>query len=207
MNAPRDDAEFQRIVQTSGFGQEPTPGFYDPNPYGPPAVAPQAKPGLTNRGKVALSVGAVVLAGGALIGYQSHTETIAKNETRTKELEIQAQLLRIEELKVMSKANESTQTSKNAEEKTRQASVDSCIDTDKAMVGKGFGSPSYRDVIDNCLARYTSTASGLDMKPAGTATATPPTGGGVNNGFLIAGAALIGGVLWVAKRGSRPATA
>ncbi|MFC9736083.1 hypothetical protein ACFWG5_34440 [Streptomyces hydrogenans] len=209
MNAPRDEAEFERMMQHNGFGEPPAPPHWDPHPYGPPAVGPQAKPGLTGRGKVALSVGAVVLAGGALIGYQSHTETIAENEARTKELEIQAQLLRIEELKVMSKANESTQNSKKADEKTRQASVDSCIDTDKAMVGKGFGSPSYRDVIDNCLARYTSTASGLDMTPAGTATATAPDAGDgqVNSGFLIAGAALVGGVLWAAKRGSRPTTA
>ncbi|MFF6903435.1 hypothetical protein [Streptomyces hydrogenans] len=209
MNAP-DDAEFGRMMQQSGFGTEPTPGYYDPHPYGPPAhhptgTIPQAKPGLTTRGKVALGVVGVALAGGALIGYQSHTETVAENQARTKELEIQAQLLRIEEIKALNTANESTKNSRQAEERTRQASVDSCVNEDKSLVGKGFGSPSYRDVIDNCLARYTPTTSDLDLKPAGSATAAPAAGGGqVNSGFLIGGAVLIGGVLWAAKRGTRP---
>lgn len=206
MNAPHDP-EFDSMMAANGYGQEPTPGFYDPHPYGPPTGAPQAKPGLTTRGKVVLGGVAVVLAGGAFIGYQSHTATVAENETRAKELEIQAQLLRIEELKVMSETNKAAQNSQKAEEKTRQASVDSCIDTDKALVGQGFGSPSYRDVIDNCMARYTTPASGLDMKPAASATAPEPTGGGVNNGFLIAGGALVIGVIWATKRGSRPTTA
>ncbi|MFH8581583.1 hypothetical protein ACH4EF_37135, partial [Streptomyces zaomyceticus] len=126
MNAPDDNAEFNRMMQNSGFGQDPAPryhdgygqaptsyGFHDPHPYGPPApIAPatfqQAKPGLTKRGKVALSVGAVALVGGALIGYQSHTATVAENENRAKEMEIQAQLLRIEELKELNRSSEIT---------------------------------------------------------------------------------------------------
>ncbi|MFB7867339.1 hypothetical protein [Streptomyces sp. NPDC056069] len=209
MNTP-DDAEFTRMMQRQGFGEEPAPGFYDPHPYGPPPAAapayPQAKPGLTTRGKVALGVGAAVIAGGALIGYQSHTESVAASEAKAKELDVQAQLLRIEELKEMNRANEAARKSQNADEKTRQVSVDSCINKDKQLVGKGFGSPSYRDVIDNCLTQYgtkdtkfETAASASQLGPQASAS------GGDNgiNGFLVLG---IGAVAIIAGGAARRAT-
>lgn len=229
MNAPRDDAEFHRMMQESGFGQDPAPryhdgygqtptsyGFHDPHPYGPPApTAPgtfqQAKPGLTKRGKVALSVGAVVLAGGAFMSYQSHTAEVAANEARAKEMDIQAQLLRIEEMKEINRANETKENSNKTLEKTRQASVDSCVKTDKEMVGKGMGSPSYREVIDNCLTRYSAqqNTTRFDTASASSTLTNAPTdtGGGEGlNGFLVLGigaAAVL--AFGAAKRGTKPA--
>ncbi|MFJ9810686.1 hypothetical protein ACIRTB_20905 [Streptomyces sp. NPDC101158] len=194
MHTP-EDAEFDRMMRHQGFGEEPAPGFHDPHPYGPPPAAapafPQAKPGLTARGKVALGVGAAVLAGGALIGYQSHTESVAAAEAKAKELDVQAQLLRIEELKEMNRANEAARKSQNADEKTRQVSVDSCINKDKQLVGKGFGSPSYRDVIDNCLTRY-GTKGDTKFETAASASQVTPQAStsGANsglNGFLVLG--------------------
>lgn len=226
MNAPDDNAEFNRMMQNSGFGQDPAPryhdgygqaptsyGFHDPHPYGPPApTAPaafqQAKPGLTKRGKVALSVGAVALAGGALIGYQSHTATVAENENRAKEMEIQAQLLRIEELKELNRSSEITRNSRNTEEKTRQASVDSCVNTNRGLIGKGLGAPSLGDIVENCQDQYTSPASGLDMQAAGSATATPQASGeGINSGLLLGGGVLAVVLVIAAKRGTRTGNA
>ena len=230
MHAPRDNDEFARMMQNNGFGQTPepshwdgyntapTPSGYDPNPYGPPAAhhaaagSPQVKPGLTPRGKVALSVGAVVLVGGAFIGYQSHTATVAENANRAKEMEIQAQLLRIEEMKEINRANAKKETANTTQEKTRQASVDSCITTDKAMVGKGMGSPSYREVIDNCLARYSPQQNSTRFDTAAATTPLSSTATGANegglSGFLVLGigaAAVL--AFGAAKRGSRPTDA
>ncbi|MFI0929702.1 hypothetical protein ACH4TP_38125 [Streptomyces sp. NPDC021012] len=234
MHAPRDNEEFERMMQNSGFGQTPepshwdgyntptTPAGYDPNPYGPPTNHPtgaftQAKPGLTKRGKVGLTAVAVVLVGGAYIGYQSHTATVAENQAHAKEMEIQAQLLRIEELKELNRANETKRNSLSTEEKTRQASVDSCVKTDKEMVGKGFGSPSYREVIDNCLAQYggEKNTTRFDTAAASTPITTTATGGtaagggeeGVS-GFLVLGIGAFAVLAFgAAKRGTRSDTA
>lgn len=226
MNAPDNNAEFNRMMQESGFGQDPAPryhngygqdptsyGFHDPHPYGPPApIAPatfqQAKPGLTKRGKVALSVGAVVIAGGALIGYQSHTATVAENANRAKEMEIQAQLLRIEELKELNRSNETKEKSNTLQEKTRQASVDSCVETGKGLVGKGMGSPSYREVIDNCLTRYSAQSSTrFDTAAASSPLSSTATGNSEEglNGFLVLGIGAAAALAFgAAKRGTRP---
>uniref|UniRef100_UPI003F49627C hypothetical protein n=1 Tax=Streptomyces sp. CA-141956 TaxID=3240051 RepID=UPI003F49627C len=194
MNTP-DDAEFTRMMQRQGFGEEPAPGFYDPHPYGPPPTAapayPEAKPGLTARGKVALGVGAAVIAGGALIGYQSHTATVAANQAKAKELDVQAQLLRIEELKEMNRANEAARKSRNADEKTRQVSVDSCINKDKALIGKGFGSPSYRDVIDNCLTQY-GTKGDTKFETAASASQLTPQASANGDEGGISGVLVLG---------------
>ncbi|MFD7980209.1 hypothetical protein [Streptomyces sp. NPDC059071] len=208
MNTP-DDAEFARMMQHNGFGQEPAPSFYDPHPYGPPqpapAAYPQVKPGLTPRGKVALSLGAAVLAGGALIGYQSHTASVAANEAKAKEMELQAQLLRIEELKELNRAQETARKSESAEEKTRQVAVDSCVNKDKGMVGKGFGSPSYREVIDNCLTQYAASKdTKFQTAAASSPTASQASGGEINGGFLLGGGVLVAFVVYAAKRGTRP---
>ena len=225
MSTPSHD-EFERMMQRQGFGEEPAPsyhngyghgpavnstaGYYDPNPYGPPAPTTppafqQAKPGLTKRGKVALSVSAAVLAGGALIGYQSHTTTVAENENRAKELDLRAQLLRIEEMKELNRVNESARSSRATSEETRQVSVDSCVDTNRNLIGKGLGAPSLGEIVADCQAQYTSPASGLDMKTVGSTTASPQASDGeINDGFLLAGGALVVFLLVAARRGTRP---
>ncbi|MFC7794614.1 hypothetical protein [Streptomyces cinereoruber] len=214
------DPEFDRIVQ---HGYDPH-AAYDPTPYGPPAptptthagVNPQVKPGMTKRGKVALTVATGVLAGGAFLAYQSHTASVAADQAHAKELELQAQLLRIEELKEINRANETAKNSRKAEEKTRQVSVDSCIDQDKDLVGKGMGSPSYRDVIDNCLTRYgaPNTTTGTARFDAAAAsnplTNTTANGAGEDglNGFVVLGfGALAALAVGAAKRGTRPTSA
>ncbi|MFD3337412.1 hypothetical protein ACFWV1_32995 [Streptomyces sp. NPDC058700] len=222
MSTPSPD-EFDRITQgfhipAQGYCQGPatrTAGMYDPNPYGPPtppmtpaAAYGKAKPGLTKRGKAVLSVGATVLAGGALIGYQSHTETVAENQARAKEMEAQAQLLRIEELKEINRANEINRNSRSTQEKTRQASIDSCVNTNRELIGKDFRSPSLGDIVETCQTQYTSPASGLDMQTAGSATTgTQASAGEVNTGLLLGGGALALILVIAAKRGTRPTTA
>ncbi|MFC8953713.1 hypothetical protein ACFT8P_13935 [Streptomyces sp. NPDC057101] len=214
MSTPSPD-EFDRITQGFHAPAATTAGMYDPNPYGPPAPTmppatayAQAKPGLTKRGKVALSVGAAVLAGGALMGYQSHTASVAENQALAKELELKAQLLRIEELKEINRASELTRNSRSTQEKIRQASIDSCVNTNRELIGKDFRSPSLGDIVENCQAQYTSPASGLDMQTASSATtATQPSGGEANTGLLLGGGALALVLVIAAKRGTRTTNA
>ncbi|MFB7398270.1 hypothetical protein [Streptomyces sp. NPDC056191] len=215
MNAPDDNAEFSRMMQESGFGQNPAPRYqdgcghpgttasmHDPHPNG---TFQQVKPGLTTRGKVALCVGAVVLAGCALIGCQSHATTVAENANRAKEMELQAQLLRIEELKELNRSNEITRKSRSTEEKTRQASVDSCVNTNRSLIGKDYRSPSLSDIVEDCQAQYTSPASGMDMQSAGSSTTGAQTAGGeVNSGLLLGGGVLAIVLVIAVKRGTRP---
>ncbi|MFE5828979.1 hypothetical protein ACFQ8W_01700 [Streptomyces sp. NPDC056508] len=218
MNTP--DPEFDRIVQ---HGYDPHLA-YDPNPYGPPAhtatpahagVNSQVKPGMTKRGKTALTAVGVVLVGGVFLGYQSHTATVAADQAHAKELELQAQLLRIEELKEINRANENAKKTAKADEKTRQVSVDSCIDQEKNLVGKGMGSPSYREVIDNCLTRYgaqntTGTARFDNAAASNPLTSTTAAGAGEEglNGFVVLGVGALAVLAFgAAKRGTRPTSA
>ncbi|MFH8582588.1 hypothetical protein ACH4EF_42455, partial [Streptomyces zaomyceticus] len=132
----------------------------------------------------------------------------AENENRAKEMEIQAQLLRIEELKELNRSSEITRNSHNAEEKTRQASVDSCVNTNRNLIGKDFRSPSLGEIVEDCQAQYTNPASGLDMQAAGSATASPQASSGeINTGLLLGGGALALVLVIAAKRGSRPTNA
>ena len=77
-------SEFENIVNTETWG-----------PYGSPAPAP-VKTGLTKRGKVALSVGAVVLAGGGMLTWQHYDAESTANQVKAQELSIQQQQLELE---------------------------------------------------------------------------------------------------------------
>ncbi|MEU5976341.1 hypothetical protein [Streptomyces sp. NPDC047315] len=177
---------------------------FDPHPYGPPET-PAGKPGLTKRGKVAVGLGAAVLAGGGLMGYQSYAAQQQEATALAKEVELREKALRLEELKELNRANEKQNTAQQVSDKARQALVDSCVNTNKGAIGKGFGSPSYGDVVEDCQAQYPRASSAADMAPASAATTSSdrPASGGVNSGFVIGAAALAVGVLVVAKRGTR----
>ncbi|MFH8581716.1 hypothetical protein ACH4EF_37800, partial [Streptomyces zaomyceticus] len=127
---------------------------------------------------------------------------------RAKEMEIQAQLLRIEELKELNRSSEITRNSRNTEEKTRQASVDSCVNTNRNLIGKDFRSPTLGEIVEDCQAQYTSPASGLGMQAAGSATASPQASSGeINTGLLLGGGVLAVVLVIAAKRGTRTGNA
>ncbi|QGZ53348.1 hypothetical protein GPZ77_34525 (plasmid) [Streptomyces sp. QHH-9511] len=210
MSTPGPD-EFDQIIKgfdTPPPSYAPTSAAYDPNPYGVP-VQP-VKPGLTKRGKAALGIGVAVLAGGSLIGYQSYSAQAAEDAAIAKELELKTQALRLEELKEINRANEIGRKSQTSAETARQASIDSCVNSNKGLVGKGFGSPTYRQVIDDCQAQYggaTNLATDLQTASSTTATNTGTDGGSANGGALLGVGALGLLLLWGARKGAKPSPA
>jgi hypothetical protein len=183
------DDEFDRIVN-----QE----FTDPTPYGAPAHP--NKTGLTKRGKVGIAIGVTVIAGGSLIGYQMHQS----NEVKAQEIALQAQALELEKLKELNRATEVDRKEQTTFDKTRQASIDKCVNSKEDKVGKGFGSPTYKEIVDVCQAQYTGGTSGDDMQAASSSSdANSSGGGGVNQGVLIGGGALVLFLVAAAKKGAK----
>jgi hypothetical protein len=197
----RDDNEFDRLMREE-FNTDPQPGYTDPHPYGAPAQP--VKAGLTKRGKAALAIGTTVIAGGALIGYQAYSADAAANDAKAQEIALKTQALELEKLKELNRANETVRKTTAAQAESRQALVDKCVKSNKSQVGKGFGSPSYSDIVDACQAQYAATATTDSMQPAGSATTvTDGSSGGVNNGMLIGGGLLVSFLVYAAKKGTR----
>ncbi|MGW7283959.1 hypothetical protein ACWGH4_00410 [Streptomyces sp. NPDC054847] len=192
MNAPQDD-EFNSII--NGLN---APTAVDPYPYGPPAHTPKA--GLTKRGKVAISVGAAVIAGSSLIGYQMYEA----NAIKERELELKAQALELEKLRETNRVTQTSQQQANAQIKERQASVDACVKGQADQVGKAYGSPSYRDIVDACQAQYTGTADAISGLENAASTQSADGGGGVNSGAVMGVLVLGGGLALLARKGKRP---
>ncbi len=210
MNEYNDPNAFDGIVNHS-FAANPqasTPvgpaqAYTDPYPYGPPvAHAGPAKTGLTRRGKTALTIGAVVLAGGGLITWQHHAETVAANELKAQELQIQQTKLALEQQKALDKANKDAVKTQTAAQKARQAKVDACVNDNKGLIEHRLGT-TLGSVIDDCQKQYPdTTGTSADMQEAAS-TSSSGSGGGQNL-LLGAGAVLIGG-LWIGvRKATRP---
>lgn len=197
---PTSDDEFDRIVQ--GMNMNSPQEYIDTNPYGTP-VKPH-KPGLTKRGKAALGIGAAVIAGGGLIGYQAYSANVAANETKAQEIALKQQQLELEKLKEINRASAVNRKTQNSADKARQASINACVKDKEDQVGKDFGSPSYQDVVDACQSQYVPTTSGDDMETAASSKEAASTGeGGVNEGFLLGGGVLVAFLVSVAKKGRK----
>ncbi|MFJ5294568.1 hypothetical protein [Streptomyces sp. NPDC088348] len=199
---PADNEEFDRIVE--GFTMYNPSETIDQNPYGNgPAVYSQ-KPGLTKRGKAALGIGAAVLAGGGLIGYQVHSASVAASDAKAQEIALKSQTLELEKLREINRANDADRKAAASQEKTRQASIDSCVKTDTAAASKGLRLSSHQDVINDCQAQYPSEAGTGDMAAAASEKdAASSGGGGSNQGLLLGGAVLAVGLVVAAKKGTR----
>jgi hypothetical protein len=197
MSAPED--EFERIIKE--FRVNPSE-IIDQNPYNAPTQ--HQKAGLTKRGKAALGIGAAVIAGGSLIGYQVHSANVAEQETKAQELAVKSQALELEKLRETNRANESDRKEKASQAKARQASINTCVKDSSDLVGKGFGSPSHRDLVDDCQAQYADIPASGDMEAAASAQDTDNSnGGGVNQGLLIGGGVLVLFLVGAAKKGTR----
>lgn len=190
----RYDAEFNQM--TSGFTPEPAAG-----PYGDTRTQPH-KPGLTKRGRIGLAVAAAVVGGGSLIGYQVHSSNEAAAEAKAQEIQLQADRLELEKLREMNRASEVNRKVETTAEQARQNDIDACVKANSDKIGKGLGSPTRRDVVDDCQAQYTGTTDGDDMAAAGTSTDTGNGGLDVSSGMLI-GVAALGLVAFAATRGRR----
>jgi hypothetical protein len=202
-----NDPEFDQAV--SGFhsaAYQPPTGA-PASPYGPnpniPAGSIPTKPGLTRRGRTALTVGAVVLAGGGLIGWQHHADTVATNELRAKELQIQQTKLALEQQKALDKANKDATKAQTAAAKTRQAKVDACVNANKDLIEHRLGT-TLGSVIDDCQKQYPDlTQTGSDMQEAASSQTTG--GGSSGEGLLIGAGALLVGGLWIGlRKATRP---
>ncbi|MEU9014264.1 hypothetical protein AB0D12_31745 [Streptomyces sp. NPDC048479] len=196
--------EFDRIINGMAAVNAPQEHI-DHTPYGA-QYAPKA--GLTKRGKAAIAIGATVIAGGSLIGYQSYSAQAAENEAKAQEIALQAGALELAKLKEINRANEASKTTQTSEEKARQTSVNACVKGKEHLVGKGFGSPSYRDLVDVCQDQYTGSAGGDDLQTAASSRQASSDGsGGVNDGALIGGGALVLVLLFAAKKGKQSSQA
>jgi hypothetical protein len=188
-------------VSPEEFANEFGPEFTDPNPYGQPAHAAYAQPvktGLTPRGKAAIGVGTAVIACGTLFGWQHYAAQESAAQTKAQELALKQQELRIQELREINKANAAAKKSEAAENTERKKLVDSCVDSNKKMVGKLMG-VTYQSVRGDCEAQYpTTTSSGTstgDMQAAATAQDTGSGGSGTDTGVLLGGGAALAVVL------------
>lgn len=208
---PTGDDRFDEAIRgfnaTSPYTQQPPhhPGPYGANPHIPAGSIP-TKPGLTRRGKTALTIGALALAGGGLITWQHHADAAAANALKAKQIQLQQEQIDLQKQKALEKANKAAAKTQTAADQARQAKVDACVNRNSGLVGKQLG---YRmgDVIDDCQKQYPDTANstGNDMKEAATATSTGGSGG---EGLLIgAGIVLVGGFWVVIRKASRPQTA
>ena len=174
------------------FGPEFAPHT---NAYGTP-VHP-VKPGLTRRGKTAIAVATVAIAGTGFFWYQSNSVQAAQDAKETAALQIQLQQLELEKMKELNKANAAQSKEKATEDAAKQKFVDACIDADKGLVGKQMG-VTYSSVVADCQDQFQAGSSdgvdGSDMAAAGSATDTGDGGIGINSTGLMVlagGAALV----------------
>lgn len=191
MPAPADN-EFNQIIQ-NGYAPV-TPEHLDTNPYGAPvthAAAGQGqKPGLTTRGKAAITIGAAVIAGGSLLGYQSYAADTAQADLKAQELALKADALELEKLKVLNQTAVADKQTASEQVSARQKHVDTCVKGLKNQVGQGYGSPTYGDIVEDCQSQYPATTDTGDMQAAASSQDLPTDtsndgGGGVGNGLLI----------------------
>lgn len=182
-----DRNEFDAIINNE-FAQ-PGPENIDNAPYGTPVQ--HQKTGLTKRGKAALGISATLLAGGTLVGYQIHAANVAESEAKKQELTVQSQALELEKIRELNRAGETDRKATASYDKDRQKQIDKCVKTQSGKVGKGFGSPSYRDVVDGCQAQYEPTTStDTGMEEASSTKPSDDSSGGINQGALIGGTVL-----------------
>ncbi|MFG2895063.1 hypothetical protein [Streptomyces sp. NPDC048248] len=187
---PEEERAFEVIQagMTAGmtFGNStPDPSPYaDEGSYGP-SVTKHKKAGLTRRGKVAIAVAGVAIAGGGTIWFQVHSAAVAKDEKEAAALQIQMKKLELQEMKMR---NEKATADKKAEIASAgkiQASVDKCVKDSSDLIGKGYGAPSKGDVVAGCKQQYEAT-DGSGMEAAGNAQdAGSGGGGGINSPALL----------------------
>lgn len=193
MNTPDND-EFHSIINTQEWG-----------PYGTPATqqTQQVKPGLTKRGKVALAIGATVIAGGSMLAWQDYSENAETNQIRAQEIALKQQELEVEKLKEINKAATRNAKTKATEDAATQKLINACIDTDKSLVGKQMG-VTYSSIVADCRSDYATSSTSPDMQVVGSAEDAPNSdSGGINTGLLIGGGVLGGALLFGARKATR----
>ncbi|MCX4673630.1 hypothetical protein OG453_44550 [Streptomyces sp. NBC_01381] len=187
-----DDQQFIEIIKGNGMSTPQESAGH--GPYGSPQATP--KTGLTPRGKAGIAISAAILSGVGITWFQSNAADQAAQEAKTQEIALQKDRLELERLKELNRADAIDRKDQTTAQRTRQASVDACVKSNASKVGKGYGAPSQRDIVDDCQAQYPTSEDGSDMAAAGSAKdAGAGDGVELNQGTLIgfgAGAALVG---------------
>lgn len=201
MTSHNDD--FNRIVNEEWeVNTTPAPATPAHGPYGP-AAQQQVKTGLTPRGKAALAIGATVIAGGSLLGWQHYEAAQTANEVRAQELALEQQKLDIEQMKTEQQVNQAADKQQAVADKTRQKKIDACVDADKGLIGKRMGT-TYSSILNDCRNQYPASSDGADMQAAGSAR---DTDNGFTNVVLIGGAAIAVVLLVGVRKATRPQAA
>lgn len=158
------------------------------------------KQGVSPRRKAALAVGAAVIAGGGLIGYEMHSDNAAESEAKAQEIALKSKALELEKIRELNRAAKSGRE----ESEARQKAIDTCVKDNASKIG-AVGSPSYGDVVNDCQAQYagTSPVTGDDMETAASSDSSEAGGDALAPGLLV-GVGLAGLALAIAaKRGRR----
>lgn len=188
--------EFDDIVNTQTWG-----------PYGAPANSNsgQQKPGMTRRGKIAVSVIAAVLAGGGILLWQDNAQDAKAAQIQAQEIQYKRDLLALEMQKEINKAKAANEKAEETHDAAAQKQIDACVEADKGLIGKQMGA-TYESVTEDCQERYgTSQETGADMQEA--AATSDADGGGISPSLLLGigvGAAVLVGA--AATRGRRTTT-
>lgn len=201
MNEHSDDA-FDNVIK-GGYEPhtpyQPAAATHDQGPYGIPANSIPKKPGLTKRGKVAVTIGAAVIAGGGLVFWQHNNAVEAASQAKQQEIQLENKKLDLEMLKVMNQTNTAAAKNQSSEEQQRQKQISDCVNASKNLVGKQLG-VTYPSVLKDCRDQFPATTDGTDMQTAASSTTHNSGGSGVNEGLLIAAAVLVGGIFIAARR-------
>ncbi|CAK7288660.1 hypothetical protein [Streptomyces misionensis] len=199
-----DDIAFDNVIK-GGYQpqtpyQQPASPTHNQGPYGIPANSIPQKPGLTKRGKIAVTVGAAVIVGGGLIFWQHNNAVEAASAAKQQQIQLENKKLDLEMLKEMNQTSAAAAKNQNSEEQQRQKQISDCVNASKSLVGKQLG-VTYSSVMKDCRDQFPATTDGADMQTTASSTNSgSSSGSGVNEGLLIAGAVLVGGIFIAARR-------
>ncbi|MFJ5098986.1 hypothetical protein [Streptomyces sp. NPDC088557] len=144
------------------------------------------KAGLTRRGKVAVAVAGVAIAGGGTIWWNVHQAGVEADRKQAAALQVQMKQLELEEMRIRNAQASTDKQAAAASAGRIQAAVDKCVKDSASQIGKGYGSPSRSSVVADCKQQY-ETAGTPGMKAAGSAwdTGEEEGGGGINSSALL----------------------
>ncbi|MFB7812497.1 hypothetical protein [Streptomyces virginiae] len=178
---PDEERAFEEIQAGMAAGMTfgnnaPDASLYaEEGPYGSPVV--HKKAGLTRRGKVAIAVAGLAIAGGGTIWFQVHSAAVAKDKKEAAALQVQMKKLELEEMRIRNEQASTDKKAATASAERIQVAVDKCVKDSSDLVGKGFGSPSRSAVVADCKQQY-ETTDGSGMQAAGSAQVAGNEGGG-----------------------------
>lgn len=175
------DDEFDQIINGMTTVNTPTEST-DQNPYGSPVH--HHKTGLTKRGKVALGIGAAVIAGGGMLTWQHYNTQAQASEIRAQELQYKSNLLALEMQKELNKANTADQKAQETQTASQQKQIDACMDADKGLIGKQLG-VTYQSVTEDCRAKYGASNKDRSAMQEAASTTVTDSSSGISPGALL----------------------